>query len=169
MSVFVDILLIAILVFEAIRHYRLGLFCSILSFGKFVAAIILAGILKHPLSLLILRLFYGGGEYNAFATALCGVITYVVIFAAVIVASGFLIKRISKIKIPIITRIDKLSGLAFGLVLGIFWASLISTALYSVISAISVAIGSQAIMNVHDASLVFKFIKNISIFKFVIG
>ncbi|MBQ4091097.1 MAG: CvpA family protein, partial [Clostridia bacterium] len=132
MSIVIDLAIVAMVVLCAVRHYKLGLFCSLLTFGKFVAAIILAGILRTPLALLGLNIIVGGGQYTPVQSAFAGIIAFVVIFAAVIAVSGFLIKKLSKIEIPIITRFDKLLGLALGLVIGVFVASLAATAAYTV-------------------------------------
>ena len=84
MSVVIDLAIIAVIVLCAVRHYKLGLFCSVLNVGKFFAAAILAGILRIPLSLLALRLIYGEAEAGAVQSALAGMIAYVVVFAAVV-------------------------------------------------------------------------------------
>ena len=125
MSLVIDLAIVAVIVLCAVRHYKLGLFCSVLNVGKFVAAIILAGILRIPLSLLALRLIYGEAEAGAVQSALAGMIAYVLVFAAVIAVSGFIIKKLSKIEIPIITRFDKLLGLALGIVIGAALCSLV--------------------------------------------
>ena len=167
MSIVIDLAILAIVVLFAVRHYKLGLFCSLLTFGKFIAAIILASILRTPLALLGLDLIVGGGEYTPVQNAFAGIIAFVVIFAAVIAVSGFLIKKLSKIEIPIITRFDKLLGLALGVVIGIFIASLASTATFTVMEFISSAANKPQIMDVYNSSYVFKFIKEISLFEFV--
>ena len=167
MSVIVDLTIIAVITLCAVRHYKLGLFCSVLNVGKFIAAIILAGILRIPLSALALRLIYGEGDAGAIPTALVGMISYVVIFAAVIAVSGFIIKKVSKIEIPIITRFDKLLGLALGLVIGAALASLLSTALFTVIEFVSDSTNNADIMNVYDDSFLFKFFGDVSLFEFV--
>ena len=167
MSLVIDLAIVAVIVLCAVRHYKLGLFCSVLNVGKFVAAIILAGILRIPLSLLALRLIYGEAEAGAVQSALAGMIAYVVVFAAVIAVSGFIIKKLSKIEIPIITRFDKLLGLALGIVIGAALCSLVATAAYTVIEFISKVASNPDIMNVYNDSYVFRFLKDISLFEFI--
>ncbi|MBE6583730.1 MAG: CvpA family protein [Ruminococcaceae bacterium] len=163
MSVIIDLIIVAIVVLFAVKHYRLGLACSLLSFGKFVLAFILAGALRVPLAQLLARLFGSDDEANA----LLGILAYVVIFAAVVAISGAVINKLKKIKIPIITKFDKLLGLALGLVIGLFAVSFISTAIFTVVEFASSITQNKEIMDIYSSSVVFKFIKEISLFEFV--
>ena len=167
MSIVIDLALVALIALCAVRHYKLGLFCSVLNVGKFIAAAVLAGILRIPFSALALRLIYGDREVSGVANALAGMIAYVVIFAAVIVVSGFVINKVAKIEIPIITRFDKLLGLALGLVIGAALASLASTAIYTVMEFVANSIDKVEILNVYNDSLVFRFFGDVSLFEFV--
>lgn len=167
MSIVFDLAIIAVIALCAVRHYKLGLFCSILNVGKFIGAIILASILRIPLSMLALRLIYGDGEVGSVQSALAGMITYVVVFAAVIVISGFIIKKLSKIEIPIITKFDKLLGLALGVIIGAALASLVSTAIFTVTEFVAKVTNDPEIMNVYNDSCVFKFFSDISLFEFI--
>ena len=167
MSIVFDLAIIAVIAVCAVRHYKLGLFCSVLNVGKFIAAAILAGILRIPLSALALALIYGDGEVGAVQSALAGMIAYVIVFAAVIAVSGFIIKRLSQIDIPIITRFDKLLGLVLGVIIGAALASLVSTAAFTVVEFLSKALNDPEIMNVYNDSFVFKFFSDISLFEFI--
>lgn len=167
MSVIVDLAIIAVIILCAVRHYKLGLFCSVLNVGKFFAAFILAGIIRIPLSALALRLIYGEGGAGAIPTALVGMISYVIVFAAVIAVSGYMIKKLSKIDIPILTRFDKLLGLVLGLVIGAALASLLSTAIFTVLEFIADSTNNTDIMKVYNDSFLFKFLGDVSLFEFV--
>lgn len=167
MSVVIDLAIIAVIALCAVRHYKLGLFCSVLNVGKFFAAAILAGILRIPLSLLALRLIYGEAEAGAVQTAFAGMIAYVAVFALVLVISGYIIKKLSRIEIPIITRFDKLLGLALGILIGSALCSLLATALFTVMEFISKVSGNSEILNVYYDSCVFRFLKDISLFEFI--
>ena len=167
MSIVIDLALIAVIALCAVRHYKLGLFCSVLNVGKFIAAIILAGILRIPLESLALRLIYGDREAGDKQAAFAGMIAYVVVFAAVIAVSGFIVKKISQIDIPIITRFDKLLGLALGVVIGAVFASLISTAVFTVVEFIAKVANDPQILNVYNDSYIFKFFSDVSLFEFI--
>ena len=167
MSVVFDLALIAVIVLCAVRHYKLGLFCSVLNVGKFIGAIILAGLLRIPLASLALRLIYGDDTAGDKQTAFAGMIAYVVIFAAVIAVSGFIVKKISQIEIPIITRFDKLLGLALGVIIGAAFASLLSTAALTVVELVAKIANDPEILNVYNDSFVFKFFSDVSLFEFI--
>ena len=49
MNVLIDILLLAIIVLSAVRHYRSGLLQSILGVGKFIVSVIAAALLGKPI------------------------------------------------------------------------------------------------------------------------
>jgi len=166
MSIVIDVAIVAIVVLLAVRHYKLGLACSLLSFGKFVLAFVLAGALRVPLASLGLAIFARDGS-SAAAGAVAGVVAYVVIFAAVVAVSGFVIDKLKNIEIPIITKFDKLLGLALGLVVGLFAVSFLSTAIYTVLELIDAVNPNSTVMEIYSDSHVFRFIKDISIFEFV--
>jgi CheY-like chemotaxis protein len=62
---------------------------------------------------------------------------------------------------------DKVLGLALGIVLGLLSASLISTALYSVIELVAAVNSNSDIMNLFNDSYVFKFMYNLKMFDFI--
>ena len=80
---------------------------------------------------------------------------------------SIVIKGFSKIKIPIITKIDKLLGITLGLALGVLGVAFISTATYSILEFISAIKNSEEIMKIYSDSHVFKFIYDLRIFEFI--
>ena len=95
------------------------------------------------------------------------ILAYVIIFVAAYIALSVIIKGLRSIKIPIITRIDKLLGGTLGFLLGILGVALISTVLYSILEFVSAIKNSEEIMNVYSNSHVFKFIYDMHIFEFI--
>ena len=147
MAIFIDVLLIALFLLTVIKHARLGLACSILSAGRFLFCLVLAGILYLPVGSLICL--------TGVPTAFSGTLAFLLIFLVSMIISKLLIKLLSTIKIPIITKIDKLLGFFLGLVLGIIITSLITTSLYTVLELIS-STADGGVMNVYTDSYVFK-------------
>ena len=137
MHLVIDTVLIAIITLFAVKHYRIGLFCSVLNAGRFIAAVALAALFRSPIATLIMSVAFEGKESTPIANMLSGMIAFVLIFVTVVVISGFIIRAISNIKIPIITDFDKWLGLALGISLGVISASVVSTALYSVLEFMS--------------------------------
>ncbi len=167
MSVIIDVLIAAIIISCVIRHYKLGLACSLLSFGKFIIAFICAGIFRAPFASLGLRIFAKFEQYNTVQNEIAGVIAYIFIFAAVIILSNIIIKKFSNLRIPVVTKFDKLLGVALGLISGLFFASFISTVAYAAIKIMWSVTESEWIMNIYSSSYLFKFIKDISLFEFI--
>ncbi|MBE6684531.1 MAG: hypothetical protein E7592_02625 [Ruminococcaceae bacterium] len=231
MIIFIDVLLVAIIVFSTARFGIKGLICSILGMGKFIIAFLVSLALGSPVGILLANGFVGnaisdhvynkiygyfdggaslteffanipdgflkvvklfGADIEAleakFGSAqgseavikemsdvisgpisrtLSAIIAYVVIFVVAYIVLSIVIKGFSKIKIPIITKIDKLLGITLGLVLGVFGVAFISTAIYSILEFISAIKNSEEIMKIYSDSHVFKFIYDLRIFEFI--
>ncbi len=166
MSIVLDLVIVAILIVCAVRHYKLGLICSVFNAGKFILATILASVLTRPVGAII-KPTLGFEASDAVLGMLSSIISFIVIFIAVIIASSVAIFFISKIKIPIITKFDKLLGLLLGLCIGIFSISLLSTVSYSVIEFISNVRQDADVMNIYHDSNVFKTVYDLKIFEFI--
>ena len=167
MHLVVDAVLIAIIVLFAVKHYRVGLFCSVLNAGRFIAATALAALFRAPIATLIMGLIFEGKESMPVANMLSGMIAFVLIFVSVVVISGLIIRAISNIKIPVITDFDKWLGLSLGVVLGVITVSVISTALYSILEFMSGVKNSPELMEIYSHSFVFKFIYGAGVFEFI--
>lgn len=226
----IDVLLVATIVFLAVKNCISGIMHTVYHIGKFIAAILSAIILGKPLGTLISNRFmanklsdlvygkiseYVSGEklseffadipegfakivklFGVDLEAICqqysnaenseavlrdmsqtisgpianmisAIIAYVLIFVVVFVVLTIVFKGLEKIKIPVLTGVDKILGLVFGLALGVFSASLLATAVYSVLEFISAVNESETVMNIYNDSYVFKFIYNLKIFEFV--
>ena len=167
MAIVVDLIFAAILIFSIIRHYRLGLACSVLSAGKFLFSLLLAAILRRPVATLIASFFENADMSYATVEILAGVLSFVIIFITVFILSGLIIRMLSKIKIPIITKVDKLLGLVLGLVIGILSLSAIATVLYSILE-VSVFIDSSSnALDLYYDSYVFRSVYELHIFEFI--
>lgn len=231
MIIFIDVLLVAIIVFSTVRFGIKGLICSILGMGKFIIAFLISLALGSPVGILLANGFVGnavsnhvynkiygyfdGGEslmdffsnipegflktvklFGADVEALeaqfgsvqgsesviremsdvisapisrtlSAIIAYVVIFVGAYIVLSIVIKGLRSIKIPIITRIDKILGVTLGLALGLLCVSFISTAIYSILEFISAIKNNEEIMKIYSDSHVFKFIYDMRIFEFI--
>ena len=167
MAIVIDIVFVALLLFCMIRHFRLGLACSVLSAGKFLFSILCASLLAKPVAVLL------GYAFDALLTddgavgVLAGILGFTVSFVAVFLLSGLIIRAISKIKIPIITKVDKLLGLCLGIILGALSLSVLAVAVYSVAEIITFIDGTGEAMRVYDDSYVFKFVYDLKLFDFI--
>ena len=231
MIIFIDVLLVAIIVFSTARFGIKGLVCSILGMGNFIIAFLVSLALGSPVGILLANGFVGnavsdhvynkiygyfdggkslteffanipdgflkvvklfGADVEAlearFGSAqgsetviremsdvisgpisrtLSAIIAYVLIFVVAYIVLSIVIKGFSKIKIPIITKIDKLLGITLGLALGVLGVAFISTAIYSILEFISAIKNSEEIMKIYSDSHVFKFIYDLRIFEFI--
>ncbi len=159
MSIIVDLILGTILVWTIIKHWRLGLACSILNTGRFFLSVIVAVLLCYPVASIMYSLGVSG--------ALSGIISFVFLFVVTLLLSGLLVKLLSKIKIPIITKVDKFLGLLLGIVLGMIFISITATIIYTVIEVMSSVGNNGEVMMVYNDSYVFKFVYNLKIFEFI--
>ncbi len=170
MHIFIDIVIVAMLVFCAIKYYRQGFLCSCLHFGKFVVAVLFSVIFGRPLGDLFADKLIGPATEASVSLSLInmisGILAYVLIYTVTLTVLHVVIRLLSKIKIPIITNFDKLLGLTLGLVVGIFSVSLLSTVAYSLLEFMS-SLGKSELMNIYYDSYVFKFVYDLNIFEFV--
>ena len=158
MAVFIDVLLVFILLFTVIKHARLGLACSVLSACRFFLSLILAALLYYPIATLMCGI--------GVPLALSGIIAFLTVFIAAMIVSRLLIKALSKLKIPVVTKVDKFLGLLLGVILGFVFTSLLSTSIYTVLELLSVSPESNAMSAYYD-SYVFKFIYELELFEFI--
>jgi uncharacterized membrane protein required for colicin V production len=101
------------------------------------------------------------------ANTISAIIAYVAVFVVVFLILMLVFFLLEKIKLPLFTGIDKLLGLALGIVLGLLSASLISTAVYSLLEFLAAMNPDSEILNLYNESYVFKFIYNLKIFEFI--
>ena len=167
MHLVIDAVLITIIALFAVKHYRVGLFCSVLNAGRFIAATALAALFRAPAATLIMGVIFEGKESTPVANMLSGMIAFVLIFVSVVVISGLIIRAISNIKIPVITDFDKWLGLALGIILGVITVSVVSTAIYSVLEFMSGVKNSPELMEIYERSFVFKLIYGAGVFEFL--
>ena len=159
MSIFFDVLLVALLLLTVIKHSRLGLACSILNAGRILLSLIVAALFSYPFA----AIMYGIGV----PSALSGIVAFLVVFFAVLFISKLLVRLLSKIKIPLVTKVDKFLGFILGLLLGVLYVSLLSTSIYTVLEIIDSASADADIMCVYNDSYVFRFIYELKIFEFI--
>ena len=167
MAIIIDAALVALFVFSIIRHYRLGLACSVLSAGKLLFSLLAAALLARPVAMLLMHLLCESSLSAQGTQVLSGVLAFILVFLTVFILSGFIIKMISKIKIPILTKLDKLLGLVLGAVIGILSVSAIATVIYSVIEIITFIDKDSTALAVFYESYVFRSVYELHIFEFI--
>lgn len=167
MAIVIDIVFVALFLFLVIRHWRLGLACSVLSAGKFLFSILCASLLAKPVALLLGYVFDALLTNDGAVGVLAGIVGFAVSFFAVYLLSGLIIRAMSKIKIPIITKVDKFLGLCLGIVIGALSLSVLAVAVYSVAEIITFIDGTGDAMSIYDDSYVFKFVYDLKLFDFI--
>ena len=162
MSIFIDLLLAFVICFALIKHLKLGLFCSILNLGKFIVSLIIAWLLGGYAGGLVAKLFpsVGGGK-------LFVILCYAFVFVVSYIIFTLIIRALSKVKLPIVTTIDKILGTLLGLLLGLLTASLISVIIYAILEICVFFSDNYEVMLVYSDSYVFKFIYDLKIFDFI--
>lgn len=101
------------------------------------------------------------------ADMISAVIAYVLVFVTILIILTIVIKAIGKIKIPLLTSIDKFLGACLGFIIGLCSVSLAASALYVILEFLTAFNQNPDIMNVYSDSYVFKFIFEIRIFDFI--
>lgn len=167
MAVIIDVVFVALLVFSLIRHYSLGLACSILGAGKLLFSLLAAAMLRRPVATLLTLAFDSAALSERGTEVLSGVVAFILVFLAVFICSGFIIRMLSKIRIPILTKIDKLLGLVLGAVIGILSLSAIATVIYSVIEIITFIDADSTALAIYYDSYVFRSVYELHIFEFI--
>ncbi len=129
-----DIIVLLIIVLNVLKYAKRGLMSVVLDIAGFLLSVIAAWVFSPYLGKLIGKILRSDGSDD-----IMRIIAFIIIFVAMtFVVSG--IKRLAKnIKLPIISRVDKILGGAFGLLLGFAWAyvaSVLICVLLTVISAV---------------------------------
>ena len=96
-----------------------------------------------------------------------GILGYVAVFLVMFIAATIVISCLKKIKIPVLTSIDKWLGLGLGVVIGVLGASLLSTVFYTALEVAAALTGDGGVMRFYEDSIVFKFIYDLKVFEFV--
>ena len=160
MAVTFDIILAAIFLWFVIRYWMFGFVRSILRAGRFLVSLVLAAILCRPCALLISSFSDEGG-------ALIPIWGFVFAFIAVYLASSILIKLIGKVKIPIVSGLNKLIGLLLGLIVGILITSALGTVIYTVLEVIVIINPESVAMDAYYDSYFFRFVYDLRVFEFI--
>lgn len=150
MSIFVDIALIAIIIWKTVRGYMKGLTGIVLGFASLIISFISA-LLLGP----------------AIADGSAGIIMYVVVFAVTYIICTVVTHLLTKIKIPVAHTIDKILGTVLGLVVGVIMVAIVAVMIYGILFVLDMATGNEMFMDIYNNSTVFKFIYEFNIFGFV--
>ena len=104
---------------------------------------------------------------NPIADTASAIIAYVAVFLIALLVLSIIGALIKKIKIPLLTGIDKLLGFVLGLVLGLLAASMLATVIYTVLEFVSAVNGNADIINIYHDSTILKLIHGFNIFNFI--
>ena len=167
MSVIFDIVLLGLFLFITIRYWRLGFVASVLSAGKLLFSLILSAILCKPVAGLVALAFENSSLSSLGVGVVAGILSFVLLFVASFIGASFIIRLISNVKIPLVTKIDKLIGLIIGLVIAILTVAALSTVLYSVLEIVTFISPDSSALDIYYDSYVFRFVYDIGIFEFI--
>ena len=167
MSWLVDIIFVGITISFIIRYAICGFTKAVLNFAKLIASAILAIIFGKALAPWILETFLAERVSASVASALSGIIAYALVYIVAFLFLTLIICLLCKIKIPLLTTVDKLLGASLGLVLALLSLSIVSTVLFTCLQLFAELRSNPEIMNVYNNSYVFKFIYELRIFEFI--
>lgn len=104
---------------------------------------------------------------SPFANTVSSIIAYVLLFICTFAVLSIVAFFLKKIKIPILSSVDKVLGLILGALLGVFSAALISSAIYSGLEFVAAINDNSAVMDVYYDSRIFRFIYDLRIFDYI--
>ena len=164
----IDIILVIVLAYCVIRYSKEGLLISVLGIGKPLASLLIALTLGKPISFVVFGALIERSSTNVLLLRIiASILSYTLIFVISFASISIIISIISNIKIPVISKIDRSLGAVFGLLIGLAFASVISTCVFSAISTYEALISGSEIMNIYNDSTVFKIVYNLKFFDFI--
>ncbi len=156
MSGIIDVILILVLALQIFLGWRRGLTGVVLGFARIILSFLSALALGPAIG----DAFGNGGFFSR-------VLGYISVFAVTFVGATVLMYIFRQIRIPLVSKIDKLLGILIGAALGVLTVSLIAVMLNSLLSAMTWISNNQAYIEVYNNSHVFKFINESNIFGFI--
>lgn len=156
MSGIIDVILIGVLALQIFFGWRRGLTGVVLGFARIILSFLLALVLGPAIG----DAFGDGGFLSR-------VLGYICVFIVTFIGATILIFIFKQIKIPIISKLDKLLGILIGAALGVLTVSLIAVMLNSLLSAMTWISNNDTYIEVYNNSYVFKFINEFNIFGFI--
>ena len=168
MNVLVDIILVFAFAYFVFKYSKLGLIISVLRFGKPIAALLIAlsigsifaNIIFGILSLQI-------GVETRLVMIISPFLGHVSVFVISLILITMLVNIISSVKIPIISKIDKVLGAILGVFIGFVVISALSTGVFSFLNLMHNFVGDSAVMQIYHDSFVFKNVYNLRFFEFI--
>ncbi len=156
MGIIVDICLAALLAWKLFTGYRRGLSGILLGIARIVVSFAVAIIFGPAIGNLIDE-----------SSVLSRVLSYIGVFIVAYIACTLIMTLLKQIKIPLVTQVDKLLGMAVGGVFGLISIAVIVAILYSLLYAISKVSSGSDVMQIYESSYIFKFINEFNIFGFI--
>ena len=95
------------------------------------------------------------------------IFAYAFVFVVTYVMVSIIINLLANIKIPFVSQIDKSLGAILGIFVGLALISVISTGVFSALTALYGAIGNVGIMDVYNDSVVFRNVYNLGFLDFI--
>jgi len=95
------------------------------------------------------------------------IIAYVLVFAVTFVSLSIAAYFLKKIRLPLLTSVDRILGAIFGAVIGLFLSSILSVTVFSVAEFLSAINNDAGIMKIYYDSAVFRFIYDLKLFDYI--
>ena len=167
MSWVIDIIYVLVILLLIFKYFKSGFTKAILNLAKFIASVILATVFGKLLAPWILEKFLQDKVSAQLATAFSNILAYVIVYLVAYLILSLVIYLLCKIKIPILSFLDKILGVALGILIAALSLSIVSTVLFACLQFIAETKADPEIMNVYNNSYVFKFIYELRIFEFI--
>jgi uncharacterized membrane protein required for colicin V production len=153
-----DVIILLIIVISVLSYAKRGLMGAILDIAGFLLAVIASWIFSPHLGKVLGKFIPSDGSVN-----MPKIIAFVVLFVVMTLVVSVIKKLARNVKLPIISKVDRILGGVFGLLLGLAWAYVVSVVmcvLITVISAVFPQIGS-----LNDSMAVTKWFYGLGIFR----
>ncbi len=145
MSFLIDLIILAIIVVSVVVYTKRGLVGVIIDIAGFILASLVAWyfapLVGGYISRFMRKIIPGeeGGLVSGLLTsdALSRVIAFGLVFIACMIAVKFIIRLTKDIKIPIISKVDKILGGVLGLLLGLAWAQIAAMIVFALLEILA--------------------------------
>lgn len=153
----INIILLVIFAFEVFMGWKKGLTGALLGIARIIVSIIVSIAFGKMLGEMIV------GEGKFIASAVGYILAFLITYAAATVVI-FIVK---KIKIPVIHTVDKILGIAIGVVLGIVAAAFVSKIIMYFCNAMTIVTGKTSYNDAYANSALVGFIDRLHVFDFI--
>lgn len=174
MSIFIDLIIIAIILTNIIVYAIKGLIGVAIDIAGFVFSVVVAWSLSAQVGGFLLGIMKNlipdgkGGIVSGIlnSTAVARILAFIAIFFVVIIVVKLIAKLAKKIKIPVISSVDHILGGVLGLALGLAWAQIASMVVFALLEIIANT-SSSFPTEIIDGLKVTRWFFEVNIFKMV--